>query len=303
MNYTISGSKFGFYGYLPAILKNKKNKVYLHKKYFKFFNLRKDLIKYSKYIIWYRSISEIQKKIDFYIIAKRPIDQVVLARKVLNFKNLKHLFLEKPVAPNFSESQKLLKFLKKNKVKFSIAYILIYTPFFKKLSKILKQKNLTKIDIYWSFLNKNKIDSWKLKKNDGGGVLNFYGIHFVHLFNILGFNKIINSTVKIEKKKEIEWVVNLKKNSILLNFNLRTDTNVNKFLINYVRNNKKYNLIKYQNPFIKKIVNFKKGISEDYRSKYLSMHLKITKENNFQKYVKTNVLLNEINKKTKKLNG
>lgn len=228
---------------------------------------------------------------------------MVLARKVLNFKNLKHLFLEKPVAPNFSESQKLLKFLKKNKVKFSIAYILIYTPFFKKLSKILKQKNLTKIDIYWSFLNKNKIDSWKLKKNDGGGVLNFYGIHFVHLFNILGFNKIINSTVKIEKKKEIEWVVNLKKNSILLNFNLRTDTNVNKFLINYVRNNKKYNLIKYQNPFIKKIVNFKKGISEDYRSKYLSMHLKITKENNFQKYVKTNVLLNEINKKTKKLNG
>ena len=119
----------------------------------------------------------------------------------------------------------------------------------------------------------------------------------------MGFNKIINSTVKIEKKKEIEWVVNLKKNSILLNFNLRTDTNVNKFLINYVRNNKKYNLIKYQNPFIKKIVNFKKGISEDYRSKYLSMHLKITKENNFQKYVKTNVLLNEINKKTKKLNG
>ena len=112
----------------------------MHKKYFKFFNLRKDLIKYSKYIIWYRSISEIQKKIDFYIIAKRPIDQVVLARKVLNFKNLKHLFLEKPVAPNFSESQKLLKFLKKNKVKFSIAYILIYTSFFKNYQKYLNKK-------------------------------------------------------------------------------------------------------------------------------------------------------------------
>ncbi len=303
MNYTISGSKFGLYGYLPAILKNKKNKVYLTKKYFKFFNFRKDLAKYSKNIIWFSNFSEIQKKIDYYIIAKRPIDQVALAKNVLNFKNLKHLFLEKPIAPNFHEAQKLLKFLKKNKVNFSIAYILTLTPFFTKLSKILKQKNVSNIEIYWSFLNKNKKNSWKLDENKGGGILNFYGIHFVHLFNILGFDKILNSRVKIKKGREVEWEINIMKNFTLLNFKLRIDKNNNKFLINFVRNEKKYNLIKYQNPFIKKNVNFKKGISEDYRSKYLFMYLKITKRNYFKKYIKTNILLNKIIKKTKKLNG
>ena len=89
------------------------------------------------------------------------------------------------------------------------------------------------------------------------------------------------------------------KNSTLLNFKLRIDKNNNKFLINFVRNEKKYNLIKYQNPFIKKNVNFKKGISEDYRSKYLFMYLKITKRNYFKKYIKTNILLNKIIKKQK----
>ena len=33
MNYNIYGSKFGLYGYLPAVLKNKKNTVFLKKKY------------------------------------------------------------------------------------------------------------------------------------------------------------------------------------------------------------------------------------------------------------------------------
>ena len=118
------------------------------------------------------------------------------------------------------------------------------------------------------------------------------------MFNILGFNKIINSTVKTKKHKEVEWEINIKKDSILLNFRLSIDKNNNEFLINFIKNKKKINLIKYQNPFIKKIENFKKGVSEDYRSKYLSIYLKNIKEDNYNKYVKTNILLNKIQKKT-----
>ena len=298
MNYLISGSKFGLYGYLPAIFKNKKNKVYLPKKYFKFLNFRKDLSKYSKKIIWFDKINKIEKKINFYIIAKRPRDQVAICKKVLIYKNLKHVFLEKPIAPNFNETKKLLNFLKKNNINFSVAYIITLTPFYKKLLKISKQKNIRNINIYWSFLSKNKKNSWKLKKNQGGGILNFYGIHFIHLFNILGFNKIINSTVKTKKNKEVEWEINIKKDSTLLNFKLSIDKNNNEFLINFTKNKKKITLIKYQNPFIKKIENFKKGLFEDYRSKYLSIYLKNTKEDNYNKYVKTNILFKKIQKKT-----
>ncbi len=298
MNYTISGSKFGLYGYLPAIFKNKKNNVYLPKKYLKFLNYRKDLNKFSKKIVWFDKINEIEKKINYFIIAKRPRDQVAICRKILVYKNLKHLFLEKPIAPNFEETTKLLNFLKKNNINFSVAYIMTFSPFYKKLLKIIKQENVSNINIYWSFFCKNKKNSWKSKKRQGGGILNFYGIHFIHLFDVLGFNKIINSSIKISKRREVEWEINIKKDSTLLNFKLSIDKDNNEFLIDFIRNKKKINLIKYENPFIKKIKNFKKGITEDYRSKYLTNYLKNTKENKYDKYVTTNILFNKIQKKT-----
>ena len=88
MNYNIYGSKFGLYGYLPAIFKNKKNKVFLPKKYFKFLKNRKDLNKYATRVTWYSRISEIKKKIKYCIIAKRPKDQIALCKKIIEFENL-----------------------------------------------------------------------------------------------------------------------------------------------------------------------------------------------------------------------
>lgn len=43
MNFLILGSGFGLYGYLPAILKNPKNKLYLSSKYKNFSILEKIL--------------------------------------------------------------------------------------------------------------------------------------------------------------------------------------------------------------------------------------------------------------------
>ena len=59
-------------------------------------------------------------------------------------------------------------------------------------------------------------------------------------------------------------------------------------------------MISYQNPFIKNIENFKKGISEDYRSKFILKFLKNTNQNEFNDYVKTNILWEKIQKKTTK---
>ena len=156
MNYNIFGSKFGLYGYLPAIFKNKKNKVFLPRRYFKFLTSRKDLNKYVRKIIWYNRLSEIKKKINFCIIAKRPEDQLLLCEKILEFKNLEHLYLEKPIAKNYNSAEKLLKYLKKNKINFSIAYIITQTLFYRKLLKIVNEKKISKIDIHWSFPDNNK---------------------------------------------------------------------------------------------------------------------------------------------------
>ena len=269
MNYNIYGSKFGLYGYLPAVLKNKKNTVFLKKKYKKFLLNRKDLKKYASRIIWYYRLSKIKQKINFCIIAKRPKDQLVLCKDILEFKNLKHLYLEKPIATNYNSAKKLLKYLKKNKINFSIAYIINQAVFYKKLKKIINEKKINKINIYWSFPDTNKKKSWKLNHKEGGGIINFYGIHFIHLFSTLGFYKIISSKVKIKKGKETIWEILIKKKSLLIHFKLNIDTDKKIFFINYIKNNKKFSLISYQNPFIKNIENFKKGISEDYRSKFI----------------------------------
>ena len=60
-------------------------------------------------------------------------------------------------------------------------------------------------------------------------------------------------------------------------------------------------MISYQNPFIKNIENFKKGISEDYRSKFILKFLKNTNQNEFNDYVKTNILWEKIQKKNNKV--
>ena len=298
MNYNIFGSKFGLYGYLPAIFKNKKNKVYLPKKYFQFLINRNDLNKYKKKIIWYDKLSTIKSKINFCIIAKRPKDQFNLCKNVLEFKNLKHLYLEKPLAKNYNSAQKLLRYLKQNKINFSIAYIINQTLFYKKLIKIINEIKLSTINVYWSFPDGNKKESWKLNHKEGGGIVNFYGIHFIHLFSTLGFNKVISSIVKIKKGKEVSWDIIIKKNSILFNFKLRINSRKKIFFANYIQNNKKINLIKYQNPFIKNIDKFKKGISLDYRSKFISKYLKNTKKDNFDDYNKTNKKKKKIQEKT-----
>ena len=298
MNYNIFGSKFGLYGYLPAILKNKKNKVYLPKKYFQFLIKRNDLQKYNKKIIWYDKLSSIKDKINFCIIAKRPKDQFNLCKEVLEFKNLKHLYLEKPLAEKYTSAQKLLRYLKQNKINFSLAYIINQTLFYKKLINIINERKINKINVYWSFPNSNKKESWKLNHKEGGGIINFYGIHFIHLFSTLGFNKIISSIVKIKKGKEVSWDINIKKNSILFNFKLIINSKKKIFFADCIQNNKKINLIKYQNPFIKNVDKFKKGISLDYRSKFILKYLNNTKKDNFDDYNKTNILWKKIQEKT-----
>ena len=88
------------------------------------------------------------------------------------------------------------------------------------------------------------------------------------------------------------------KNSVLINLKIKINTTKNLFLIDIIKNNKKINLIKYQNPFIKNINKFKKGVNEDYRTKFLVKYLNNNKNNKYNEYVKTNILWERIQKKT-----
>lgn len=272
MNYLILGSGFGLYGYLPAVLSNNANKVFLEKKYKKIISKRKELSIYKKNIVWINKYIDFLNKANYLIVAKRPIDQFKLVNKILNKENkLKKIFLEKPIGKNPNQARKILKILKKKKINASFGFLFEFTEWYKKIQNFLnKNKKNLEININWSFRSfflKKKIKSWKNNPSEGGGIINYYGIHFIKLINELGY-KIINFS-KIENKNSY-WLSSYKKNKdqiLILKINIYSKKD--EFNINLISKKNKLS-INLLNPFTKKN-NYKK---KDNRIKFLIKYLK-----------------------------
>ncbi len=249
MKYLILGSGFGLYGYLPAVLSKKNNTVYLEKKYKKIINSRKELTIYKNKIIWIQNYLSNLEIIDYLIIAKRPSDQVKIIKKIINKKNiLKKIFLEKPIAKNPLAAKNLLNILKKKKINVSFGFIFQYTNWYKKIKNFIKEnKKKNEIEIIWNFnafFLKKKIKSWKNDISQGGGIINFYGIHFIKLINELGFNKIINST----QIKKNYWFSSYKKNKQIFKLKINISAKKNLFKIK-LKSYSKNTSINLPNPF------------------------------------------------------
>jgi hypothetical protein len=269
----IYGSGFGLYGYLPAIYKFSK-KIYLNKKYQKIFNSRKELITYERKIVWYENITKIIPKVDYLVIAKRPIDQSKIIKKIFKHKNkIKHVFLEKPISLNPKKSLHTLKIFNKRKINYSIGFLFEYVSWFVFIKKKIRNIKKTNIIIKWNIkYNTNKAISWKYNHKEGGGLIRYYGIHFIKLFADLKFvlikKNIINKNswkILIEDKKH-NTINLILKYSRINNFSYKIDSlarnnfkspfldEINSrfidprcfFLKKYIRKN----LFKYSNNFI-----------------------------------------------------
>ena len=272
MNSLIYGSGFGLYGYLPAIYKFSK-KVYLNKKYQETFKSRKELALFEPKILWYKNVKNIISKIDYLVIAKRPIDQLKIIKQILKNKNkVKHVFLEKPISVNPKKSLDILKIFHKTKVNYSIGFLFEYVSWYALIKKRIRNHKKTNITIKWNIKkNLNNRFSWKHNHKQGGGLIRYYGIHFIKLFadfnfDIIKKNRITNDYWKIlikDKKHNTILVVLRYSYNSYFSFkfdNLITNNFKSPFLneINYKLIDprcfflKKYirkNLIKYDNNF------------------------------------------------------
>ena len=264
----ILGSGFGLYGYFVALKEGKfKNTIYTLSKYKRFLIKRKDLTKYSNAIFFCRNESELIKKSDYIIIARRPKDQENFIKKISGKR--KTFFLEKPIASDPSESLKLLQKLYKKKIQFKIGFLFFYLNWFQKIIKLKKKQ----IKIRWIFfssdLKKNK-NTWKINdKYPGGGLIAYYGIHFIFLITFFGKIKKIKSELFYNKKKyPVKWNLAIlfeKKNYFILDMSINKKKNI--FLVSADNKNIIY---KSNNPF---------GVSKysDLRIKSLITHLKTSK--------------------------
>lgn len=114
---------------------NKKNIEWIKKKYPKI-KFEKDSDKIFK-----------NKDIDAVIIATPINSHYKLVQKSL--KSKKHVFIEKPVAMNYSQAKKLFEIAKKNKLLLFTGYIFLYHPIFKKIEKITKKEKIRYIEFNW----------------------------------------------------------------------------------------------------------------------------------------------------------
>ena len=90
--YTIIGSGFGLYGYLPAIINGLGDEVILPKKYSDFICSRSDLNEIKDKVIWADNQKVSIEKSNTVIIAVPPIKQRIMIEKCLEFKTIKNIF-------------------------------------------------------------------------------------------------------------------------------------------------------------------------------------------------------------------
>jgi hypothetical protein len=201
--FTIFGSGFGLYGYLPAIIYGLKESVCLPEVYLDTIRNRSDLRELEDKIIWVEDEATAISLANKVVISVNPSAQIKVVQKCLDLSFSGCFFLEKPLAHSPKEAKSLLHLLDKHEVDYFIGYSFLYLE---GLQNILKNRALENtIQIEWKFMAyhfSNDLNNWKRCTSEGGGVLRFYGIHIVALLTALGYSQVVNSKLVGDKLGE-----------------------------------------------------------------------------------------------------
>jgi hypothetical protein len=171
----ILGRGFGLYGYIPAALKIGW-RVTTDSRYKEEITRRPELNAYVKDLELIDNPELEINSFDCVVIAKKPIQQLVIVNANLNYKG--YFFLEKPLAPTISQHKELVARLKKSDAKFSIAYLFRYLDWYKMLVNLANKPS--DISINWVIPTSTQ-NNWKSSSHEGGGIINYYLIHFLPL--------------------------------------------------------------------------------------------------------------------------
>lgn len=205
--FTIFGSGFGLYGYLPAIIDGIKEPVCLPRKYLKAIRGRTDLSYLEKKILWVKDEIEAIQCSDKAVIAVNPVRQFEVVLQCLSIGFNGHFFLEKPVAQTPQESKRLLSLLDLHEVTYSVGYSFLYVNSL--LQAVSDSKRKSPIYVNWQFMAHHfayNVDNWKRRELEGGGVLRFYGIHIIALLVQAGYSSVENTYLQgADSKEPWQW--------------------------------------------------------------------------------------------------
>ena len=236
----ILGGGFGLYGYLPAFA-NLQFEIFTLSKYENFIKKRPDLSKYIDKVNFLNEEKELIKKVDYINIARNPESQYqfLIHNKPYSFK---HLYIEKPIAHQTIAYKKCIENFETENTSFSVFYSLTYMDWYNNIIEEIQQEIDKEYTILWKI--KQKSSSWKQDISRGGGMLKFYGIHFIQMF--IDANLTLKNISMSKNKLEI----NLESKNINFLTIFIESSDKNSFS---VYKNKEI-LINSSNPFLREII-------------------------------------------------
>jgi predicted dehydrogenase len=116
------------------------------------------------------------KEVDAVIIATSTSSHYAIIKKL--GKKVKNIFVEKPLAHNFSQVKKIINYVKKNKINLRVGFVERFNPAVQSLLKIVKKEKIISID----FSRANPLSS-RIKDVDVVTDLMVHDVDLAILFN------------------------------------------------------------------------------------------------------------------------
>lgn len=205
--FTILGSGFGMYGYLPALIECGV-KVVLPERYRSVVGGRSELIQYVPEVTWCAGTNEALACSNGAVVALRPADQAGWMVRLARMPRISHLILEKPVAPEPQLAAQLVDELDRAGKRYRVGYTFRFLPWAERLRSILNDGSEA-LSFDWSFMAhhyRTNVENWKRFDVSGGGALRFYGIHVIALLAELGYDDVASSIVSGPSDAEtVSW--------------------------------------------------------------------------------------------------
>lgn len=195
--FSIIGSGFGLYGYLPALVGWCSQRVILPERYRLRFGNRPELARFAGDIEWEPDEAAAFDRADGVAIAQRPLDQDSWIEQSLARPHIRRLLVEKPLAASPEAAGELFERLVRSGRTFRVGYIFRHTEWGRRfLDSVLSMGPSDRISIRWDFLAHHfqlDLNTWKRVSAAGGGALRFYGIQVIALLAESGYRDVVTS--------------------------------------------------------------------------------------------------------------
>ncbi|MDA9499780.1 hypothetical protein [Bradyrhizobium sp. CCBAU 11357] len=192
--FTILGSGFGMYGYLPALIECGM-KVALPERYRAVVGGRSELVQYVPEVIWCPGTEEALARASGAVVALRPADQADWMARLADMPGIRELILEKPVAPTPQLAAQLIEAFERAGKRYRVGYTFRFMPWAERLRAVLGEST-DGLSLDWTFMAHHyraNLTNWKRFDASGGGALRFYGIHLIALLAELGYDDVAMS--------------------------------------------------------------------------------------------------------------